>query len=1108
MGWLGKNWHDMNSRFNGYYNADVIYNESIASLELEHEDNYNKLLPVFPVISTENPESQAAELDRAIEKVAIVSNLHPGSKWVDDCYVMIGKSQYLKQDYESAEETLKYFSDNFNPADPDSRVFNAGKKEDPNQARRNKSKEEKKVREIERKKAEEEKKEDNKIKEALKKAEDKIKGKIRDVKEEKRKFTEKRKKEYADLRSKQRTRRNDTKKQNDKESKNLRDKIKSLKADLASLQRKERETERDRKLEDRAKASKENTRGVKRRKDEKDAQQISEQTQVAAVSKSDALSKSIDQKEAELDALRAKQIQDKEKQVIADAKALEDYKSETDQLEENFEKQTEDLASQSERKKEVEEEEAEKNPFEEEIASANPEGEEEKEDVKIKKRDNIGKTGFMKHRPAYAEGMYWLAMTHIERENYYLADYLLKTLEEDTNISKDIAKRLPASRAHLYLKQNRQDLAVPTLESAMDQANRKQDRARYAFILAQLKEKRGQYADASKAYERAKDMSPHYDMKFNSELAMLRNSWLGGMASMDGTQKKLNKLTKDVKNYEFLDQIYFTKAELNLANGDSEKALEDFMEATKYGSSSPERKAESFYRLASLFYGIDDYVNAKTYYDSTLQVLPEKDERYRDVKLLNENLTSVAENSAIILEQDSLLQMANMSEEELIAWAEAEYEKKNLSEEPDTESKLIPKPNTRKPTFGNKGTSKFFAYNDLVVDKGKFDFQRKWGDRPFQDNWRRSSELSTTALPTEDLETVAANKSDSEKREEIQKILRDIPLSAQQQAVANQKLQAALFGLGTDLRNNLNNYEKSNEALVDFIERYPDSEKLIDVYYYLYLNHLELNNQAGANIYLALIKSEFPDSDFAKALEDPTYVERMETEQKKLDDYYEETYRIFDASDYVDAYDRATQSPDIFGPKNEYAVKFDLLAVMSKGAIDGKDFYITELKSFIARHPNTAETTRASEILRFLRGNENAFDKDFYDEQLANFTRQDEKLHYIIYAIRDCDLDKMKRAKIAVAGYHNKFFKLAKLRISNMYLNPEEKVQLILIRSFENRDKALDYMTISGRNVESFLNPDEFSYDMFAVTQNNYREIVKQKSTKNYEAFYDIHYVQ
>ncbi len=1110
MGRIGKSWHDMNSRFNGYYNADVIYNESIAALELEHQDNFNKLLPIYPSISVTNPESQAAELDRAIEKVAVVSNLHPGSKWVDDCYVMMGKTQYLKQDYESAEETLKFFSENFNPADPDSRVFNANTKKDPNADRRQKAKDEKKIRDIERKKAEEEKEEDNKIKEALRKAEDKIKGKIKDVKEEKREFLDKRRKEYADLRDKQRSLRDSRKKDNDKAEKSLKDKIKSLKEDLTKAQRKERETERERKLKEREKAAKENTRTTRTRKTDTTTGTTTTQTTAVPLSKAEALQQQVDQKEAELEALREKEIADKAAQAAADEKALEDHKLETARLEESIVKKEEDIAAQSTRNKKTEEEpeDAELNPFDEAIAEANPEGEEEKQEDKIKTRDNIGKSGFMRHRPAYAEGQFWLAMTYIERQNFFLAEYLLKTLEENPEISKDVAKQIPAAKAHLYLMQNRQDKAVPALEIAMDKANRKQDRARYAFILAQLMEKRGQYAEASNAFDRAKDLSREYSMKFNAQLAMLRTSWLGGLATMDNTQKQLNKLTKDIKNYDFLDQIYFTKAELKLADGDTEGALADFQEATKYGSSSPERKAESFYRLASLFYSTDDYVNAKLYYDSTMQVLPEKDERYADVKRLNDNLTSVAENSAIVVLQDSLLTLASLSEDQLQAWAEAEYDRNNVDEEPTENAPKIQAPNIRKPSFGNQGNSSFFAYNKLVVDKGKFDFERKWGDRPSQDNWRRSSAISTTALPSEDLAAEAAQVDDKKPNEEIEKILRDVPITQAQKDVANQKLQMALFGLGTDLRNNLGNYEKSNETFVSFIERYPDSEKLIDVYYYLYLNHQELNNPAGANIYLSLIKSEFPDSDFAKALDDPTYAARMETEEKKLDDYYEETYRQFEASNYQNAYDSATQSTDIFGAKNEYVRKFDLLAVMSKGALDGKDFYITGLRDFIARHPNTEETTRASEILRFLRGNQNAFDADLYQEQIANFTRQDEKLHYIVYVISDCDLAKMKKAKIAVANYNTKFFKLAKLRISNLYLNPEEKSQMILIRSFENKDKALDYMTIAARNVGDFLSIDEFQYEMFAVTQNNYREIVKQKTIENYKAFYDIHYVQ
>jgi TolA-binding protein len=1111
MGWVGKQYHDLTSRFNGYYNADVIYNESLAILEDQYEDNYNQLLPVYPEISIENPESQAQELDRAIEKVAVVSNLHPGSKWVDDCYVMMGKVEYLKQDYESAEETLKYFSENFNPADPNSRVFNATKKEDPNEVRRREQKEKKKVREIERKKEEEQRKEDNKLKKALKEAEEKVKEKVREVKEDKRKFTEDRKKDLADLRKKHKELRDKDKEDYDKELKKLKDEIKDRKEDLTKARQKERENERDRKLKEREEAAKKNDRFAKRKKSEieaeKKAQELEQQKSAALLSQTEQMQKALDQKEAELEALQSRRAAEKEARLAANTKELEDFNAESDRLEQEFENKEEDIVKQDENRKKAEEEkeaEAVVNPFDEQLAEEDEN--EEKEDV-IKSRDNIGKAGFMKHRPAYAEGQYWLAMTYIERQNFYVADYILKSLAENPSISKDIAKKLPAARAHLYLKQDREDLAPAMLQEAMDVADKKQERARYAFILAQLMEKRGQYAEASKAFESARKMSPAYDMKFNAELANLRTEWLAGLSSMDSSQKRLTKLTKDVKNYDFLDQIYVTKAELFLAEGNKEEAMLAFKEATRYGTSSPQRKAESFYRLASLFYGTDDYVNAKLYYDSTLQVMNEKDDRYGDVKRLNENLASVAQSAMLVAEQDSLLALSNLSEEELEQWALDRYEKEAKDVEDTEVAPKIQKPNTRRPSFSNQTNSGFFAYNARVLEKGKFDFSRKWGDRPLQDNWRRSSEISETLL-VDDPEIEVPDDEEIAQQEAIEEMLRDVPIGPAQKKTTEIKLQTAMYELGTGLRNNLDNYEKSNAVLTDYINRFPNSDKLINVYYYLYLNHTDLGNDSEASRYLNYIKSDFPDSDFAKSLDDPTYVESLETDQKKLDDYYEETYRTFDAGNYKLANQMAQQSSEIFGTSHDYVAKLDLISVMSQGAIDGKEFYITELKKFIQKHPNTPETTRASEILRFLRGNQNAFDGELYEEQLANFTRQDDKLHYIIYVLYDCDLAKMKSAKTAIAGYNNKFHKLAKLRMSNIFLNPEDKSQVVLIRSFDNRSKALDYMAIAKRNIANHLKPEEFSYDMFAVTQNNYREVMKQKTTKNYEAFYDIHYLQ
>ncbi|MFT5765398.1 MAG: hypothetical protein ACI8X3_002835, partial [Saprospiraceae bacterium] len=115
VGKIAKFYHNTTAEFNGYFNANELFNESIVQLDEEYQDNYNKILPVFKYVATDNPKAVASSLDDAIEKVSIVVALHRVSDWTDDCYLLLGKSQYVKQDYESAEETLEYLKAEFNP---------------------------------------------------------------------------------------------------------------------------------------------------------------------------------------------------------------------------------------------------------------------------------------------------------------------------------------------------------------------------------------------------------------------------------------------------------------------------------------------------------------------------------------------------------------------------------------------------------------------------------------------------------------------------------------------------------------------------------------------------------------------------------------------------------------------------------------------------------------------------------------------------------------------------------------------------------------------------------------------------------------------------------
>lgn len=112
---LKKFYHNTTAEFNGYFNADVIMQESTLALSTQHQENYNKILPVYDYVAARDPKPVAPELDRAIEKVSTVVTLHRISDWTDDCYLLLGQAQHLKKDYESAEETLEYTVGEFNP---------------------------------------------------------------------------------------------------------------------------------------------------------------------------------------------------------------------------------------------------------------------------------------------------------------------------------------------------------------------------------------------------------------------------------------------------------------------------------------------------------------------------------------------------------------------------------------------------------------------------------------------------------------------------------------------------------------------------------------------------------------------------------------------------------------------------------------------------------------------------------------------------------------------------------------------------------------------------------------------------------------------------------
>lgn len=728
----------------------------------------------------------------------------------------------------------------------------------------------------------------------------------------------------------------------------------------------------------------------------------------------------------------------------------------------------------------------------------------EKEEEKYK---NQGEGAIFKNKSAYTEGLYWLARTYIETGRYAAADYAFKRLDETPGLKEKVANKIPAAKAHLYLKTKEYDMALLELESAIELEKNRNLRARYAFIKAQIHEKKENPSSAYEEYNRSKKFATDYEMDLNAKLNEVKLSYTKEKSSKKALAK-LEKMLDEGKNKSFQDQIYFAMGTIKLDAGDIEGAKADFETSIASAGSNQNVKLEAYYKLASLLFEEGYYADSKSNYDSALKIMKKSDERYKQVERLSKSLTEIADNINTVELQDSLLRMSTLTEDELQELAE-KVVLENRENATSEDEKLGA--NTRKPNVisSNRqlgsGRSNFFAYNPITLNQGKVEFNRTWGDRSMEDNWRRSLRSNANQSSTD---FVYEENSDPEEvtDEEIREVLRDIPRNDNQISAANARIEKALFSLGTLFRERIRNYPKSIEVLERLKNEYPNFVKRDEALFYLYLSYLDMENGPKANDTKALLIAEFPNSKFARLAKDPSYALTLKENEDNIETYYEATYDLFNKGEYQVVVDRISEKDKLYNRSKKYAAKFSLLNAMSLGSLKGKTDYVQALEQVIRSYPNSPEEIRAKEILRFLKGDQDAFNEILFDEAVEAFEDDPEKLHYVFIVTYGLDQLAFDKAKIEVLNYNKKFHRFDNLKLSNIYLNQENKARIILIRSFDNKDKAFKYCEGVGKNKELFIKDTELGYDIFATTQRNYREVIKQKSITNYKVFYQNNY--
>lgn len=110
---------NMATRYNYYFNAKTKLDALVKDVGQQGQDNYAYLLPFYP-FNLQNLGINKSELDSIVEKSSIAIQLHdPRGKWIDDCFLLMGRAYFYQGDYENANKTFQYINTTYAPRKKD-----------------------------------------------------------------------------------------------------------------------------------------------------------------------------------------------------------------------------------------------------------------------------------------------------------------------------------------------------------------------------------------------------------------------------------------------------------------------------------------------------------------------------------------------------------------------------------------------------------------------------------------------------------------------------------------------------------------------------------------------------------------------------------------------------------------------------------------------------------------------------------------------------------------------------------------------------------------------------------------------------------------------------
>ena len=725
--------------------------------------------------------------------------------------------------------------------------------------------------------------------------------------------------------------------------------------------------------------------------------------------------------------------------------------------------------------------------------------------------------------PIWFEAQLWLARISIINGDFITAEDKLKSIESNKKKpdTKSFKYLYTSTWAFFYAKQAKYAEAIPFIIRTIDKSSSKYERLRLTYLLAQLSVKAERLEDAVKYFTKVLKMNPTYEMAFNAKIGLA--SIIKDTGNEQDMRKLLIKLSKDVKNIEYLDQIYFALGNIEKAEGNIEKAITYFKLSATKSTSNTYQKGLSYYTLADYYFAKPNYPQSQAYYDSALTSLDNSFPDYQKLETKTRYLNKLVENLNIVSREDSLQRIAKMPVAErnqliadIINKIKVEDEKRIAAENEERQRSQLFQENQRSHQDETQ-SGKWYFYNQTQLSFGQSEFQMKWGKRKLEDNWRRKNKRITTVdFGTTNQQAVSDTSKNPQKvisNKTAEYYLQDLPNNDSLIELSTNRIIDAMFKVGEVYQNDLKDYSETVIAFEKFAQRFPDNPYSLKAYYNLYQVSIFTNNAINAQKYKDIIVSRFPNSTYALMLTNPNYFKEVSDKVSEENQFYQATYDLYQNNEFTKALEKADQGLVKYkGSKLE--PQFNLLKSLCIGKTLDLRSFRTSLDDIVLRYPKTEVSETATNILAYIRrqevqlasGQPNDTTKqvdvnDALVKTAVAYKQPDGEHLFVVLVPRKSNMNQLK---FNIVSFNVDAFINIDLSVNNQPFN--EFFELIRVEKFKDSKQAMEYYQAAIRK-EGLLNPLKPSdYSDFIISSENYTLFIEDKSLADYLNFFKATY--